>query len=111
MPGTSSATRMKLELVERELAAAKSGAGTKSTSTRTRDLLEVKMRELQKLKQDSSTTTRTREMLSKVRREVDEERDKLTSSKTRAEYERQQAMLRYLFHDGNIQIHVLLTNS
>ena len=94
MPGTSSATKLKLELVERELAAAKMGAVTKSTSTRTRDMLDEKIRELEKLKRDSMTTTRTREMLSKIRKEVDEERDKLTSSKTRAEYERQQAMLR-----------------
>ena len=93
-PGTSSATRTKLAIVERELAEAKKVARPAATSTRTRDLLEEKMRELQRLRQDSRTTTRTREMLYNIRREVDEERDKLTSSKTRAEYDRQQILLR-----------------
>ena len=37
------------------------GTGTKSTSTRTRDMLDEKIRELERLKRDSMTTTRTRE--------------------------------------------------
>ena len=92
--GTSSATRTRLAFVEKELAEAKNVAGPAATSTRTRDLLDEKMRQLEKLRQDSSTTTRTREMLSKIKKEVDEEREKLTTSKTRAEYERQQFLLR-----------------
>ena len=52
---TSSTTRTKLAVVEKELAEAKKVAGPAATSTRTRDLLHEKMRELEALKLDSRT--------------------------------------------------------
>ena len=76
---------MKLAEVECQLKEAR-------TSTRTRSLLDEKRRELDKLK----TSTRTREEFSKVRHELEEEKAKRISSKTMAEYERQQALLRKL---------------
>ena len=87
---TSSATRMRLAEVERELA----GVKASTASSKTKNLLEEKMRELQLLQQGSKTSTRTREMLAQVNKKIAEEKKKMTSSNTRSEYERQQAMLR-----------------
>ncbi len=95
---TTTATRARLAEVEKLLEAERTKTASKTT-TRTRNLLEEKIKELERLKEAGSgttTTTRTREMLSKVKREVAEEKAKLTTSKTLAELERQEAMLRKL---------------
>lgn len=57
--------------------------GDSATSTRTRDLLALKMKELEDLKSAPPTSTRTREKMAEIDAKLKEEMDKRTSTRTR----------------------------
>ena len=54
-----------------------------ANGTRTRDLLALKMKELEDLKSAPPTSTRTREKMAEIDAKLKEEMDKRTSTRTR----------------------------
>ncbi len=89
--------------VERQIQAQKEATAT----SRTKSMLEAKLKDLERMKlakSTAATTTATRAKLAEVERQISAERAKQTATKTKLEFENKQKLLRKMRRNNNQEL-------